>query len=147
MNPGGTTDLTRRGFFSSVSGGLCGAALLHLLGREVRGDSAPVADLKPRPPHFPARAKAVIHLFQNGGPSQVDLFDPKTELIRRQGQKPGDGYVNPVDVKKTGTWLSSPFRFSPSGKSGMELSELIPETAKHADEVNERFPRIFRRRQ
>ena len=62
-------DPSRRSFFRSVSGGLCGAALLDLLGRDLRADSSPVADLKPRSPHFPAKARAVIHLFQNGGPS------------------------------------------------------------------------------
>ncbi len=89
----------------------------------------------PRAPHFGARAKRVIYLFQNGGPSQVDLFDTKPELTRRNGEKPGEGFVNDVDAKKTGTWLASPFKFHRRGQSGLELSELLPELGRHADDI------------
>src|SRR5262245_25571800 len=75
--------VTRRGLFRSMSGGICGAALTYLLGRDASRLSAaeqprqPPIDLKPRPPHFAAKARSVIHLFMNGGPSQMDLSDPK----------------------------------------------------------------------
>src|SRR5262249_52140230 len=71
---------SRRSFFSRVGTGIYGAALAHLLSRDLYGaEDARKGDhdLKPRPPHFPPKAKAVIHLFMNGGPSQMDLFDPK----------------------------------------------------------------------
>jgi hypothetical protein len=126
--------LTRRALFDRVGSGLSGIALGSLLAESARASGFQF-DLLPKQPHFPAKAKRVIMLFQNGGPSQVDLFDPKPELVKRQGEKPGDGYVNPVDPKKTGTWLGSQFRFSRHGQCGMELSELIPETAKHADDI------------
>ena len=78
-----------------MGGGLGQAALLSLLGRDLPGaraeatqGAAPeqVFDLKPRQPHFYPKAKAVIHLFMNGGPSQMDLFDPKPELTRNHGK-------------------------------------------------------------
>ncbi|HUQ93574.1 MAG TPA: DUF1501 domain-containing protein [Bryobacteraceae bacterium] len=122
--------LSRRDFFGRIGSGLGGIALGSLLAET----DAPY-NVAPKRPHFAPKARRVIMLFQNGGPSQVDMFDPKTELVRRQGQKPGDGYVNPVDVQKTGTWLASPFRFHRDAQCGMELSELIPETAKHAGEM------------
>src|SRR6185436_3896636 len=83
--------LTRRGFFQRVGGGLHGAALAYLLGQDLyRGASAADARrshyLLPRAAHFPAKAKAVIHLFMNGGPSQMDLFDPKPMLDRNHGK-------------------------------------------------------------
>src|SRR5690242_6001453 len=100
------TDLSRRGFFRSVSGGLCGAALLDLLGRDVRADTPPVADLKPRPPHVPAKAKAVIHLFQNRGPSQMDLFDPKPMLVTQHGKPSFDKIAGEVEfIKDAGAIL------------------------------------------
>ena len=85
--------LTRRGFFHRMSGGVAGAALTYLLGQD-RGvrllaadDSANApSDLKPHASQFPAKAKAVIHLFLNGGPSQMDLFDPKPMLDKHHGE-------------------------------------------------------------
>ena len=75
--------LTRRSFFESVSGGICGAALAHLLGSEMSANTGPIArrvpDLRPRQPHRQPKANAVIHLFMNGGPSQMDLYDPKEQ--------------------------------------------------------------------
>src|SRR5690242_645979 len=81
--------LHRRSFFGRVAGGIYGAALLSLLDRDLYGDEAaharPVHDLAPRPSHFPPRARAVIHLYMNGGPSQMDLFDPKPMLDKLHG--------------------------------------------------------------
>lgn len=124
--------MSRRQLFSRLGTGASALALASLLAEE-----APAAgyDLQPRQPHFPGRAKRVIYLFQNGGPSHVDLFDPKSELKKREGEKPGEGFVNDVDVKKTGSWLGSPFQFSKHGASGLELSECLPELAKHADDI------------
>src|SRR5262245_28548665 len=85
---------TRRSFFTRVAGGVYGAALASLLGEDLyRGsrllaaEPGPPHDLKPRSPHFSGRASSVIHLFMNGGPSQMDLFDPKPMLDQHHGEK------------------------------------------------------------
>lgn len=129
--------LSRREFFSRLGSGAGALALATLLCEQAEGQTTPhvAYDLLPKKPMLPAKAKRVIYLFQNGGPSQVDLFDPKTELRKRQGERPGSDYVNDVDAKKTGLWLGSPFAFQKQGQSGMELSELLPELGKHADNI------------
>ena len=130
--------LSRRELFSRLGMGAGALALAALLAEEASAAPEPrgaTYDLLPKAPHFASRAKRVIYLFQNGGPSQVDLFDPKPELSRQAGQKPGADYVNDVDVKKTGTWLGSPFQFHRHGQSGLELSELLPGLGRHADEI------------
>ena len=84
--------VTRRDFFASMSGGLGTAALAGLLSRDLYGTNGLLAaesafpDQTPKQPHFEPQAKAVIHLFMNGGPSQMDLFDPKEELTRNHGK-------------------------------------------------------------
>src|SRR5579872_417120 len=83
-------------------------------------------DLKPRPSHFPGPAKAAILLYQEGGPSQMDLFDPKPELTRRNGQPhPAGVEIATADTNKNAL-LASPFRFRRHGECGMELSEILP---------------------
>jgi len=125
--------LTRREIFRGLHASVAGLALGSLL------DAAPTPsvrfDVLPKKPHFAPRARRVIMLFQNGGPSQMDLFDPKPELKRRDGEKPGDGFINTVDIKKTGQWMGSPFAFQRHGQCGMELSELLPGLARHADDI------------
>ncbi|MSQ95501.1 MAG: DUF1501 domain-containing protein [Gemmataceae bacterium] len=96
---------------------------------ERRGDN-----LRPRPGHHPAKAKAVIQLFQNGGPSQMDLFDPKTELTRRNGQ-PHPEQVETFQLGNRNVLLGSPFRFARRGRCGMELSEIIPHLGSVADDL------------
>ena len=130
--------LSRRDLFQSIGAGLGGMALANLLGQAfaaTAGARRAEYDVLPKNPHFPPKARRVILLFQNGGPSQVDLFDSKQELTKRDGQKPGQGYVNDVDAKKTGAWLCSPFKFSKQGQCGMELSELLPGLASHVDKL------------
>ena len=90
-------------------------------------------DLKARRGHFPGRAKAVIQLMQSGGPSQMDLFDPKAELTRRNGQ-PQAG-VEKFQVNNSDRLFASPFKFKRHGESGLEFSEVIPQMASVADEV------------
>ncbi len=120
---------SRRDFLTRMSAGIGGIAAGSMLASDGR------FDVTPKAPHFEPKAKRVIFLFQNGGPSQVDLFDPKPELIKRNGQKPGEGYINTVDIKKTGNWLGSPFQFKPHGQSGIVLSEVLPGLARHADRI------------
>ncbi|MBM3457040.1 MAG: DUF1501 domain-containing protein [Armatimonadetes bacterium] len=118
----------RRAFLTSSTGAL-GALALHTLLAESGAAAGSAAA-----PHHPAAADSVICLFQHGGPSQVDLFDPKPELTRRDGQ-PYDGELEIHFVVQRGNCLASPFRFAPQGRCGMELSELLPHTGRIADEL------------
>jgi hypothetical protein len=95
--------------------------------------ASPVSPLAPKAPHFPARAKHVIFLFLNGGPSQVDTFDPKPMLAKYDGQRAPSG--NEKTERKTGNLLKSPFTFKKYGHSGIEISEIFPQLAAHADEL------------
>src|SRR3954451_2916794 len=116
--------LTRRGFLGSVSGAVCGAALAYLLGRDHAARADAPADLRPRPPHFPAKARSVIHLFMNGGPSQMDLFDPKPELHRLHGKPYFDKIAGEVEfIKDAGALMRRPFRFAQHGRCGAWVSE------------------------
>lgn len=127
---------TRRAFLGGACGGLGTLALAHLLGRESRADqpARPRGPLEPRPSHHPARAQAVICLFQHGGPSQMDLFDPKPTLRRWHG-RPHPGNLETHFHTQMGNVLASPFRFLRHGQAGMELSELLPHTARIADDI------------
>jgi hypothetical protein len=90
--------------------------------------------LAPKKPHFPAKAKHVVHLFMNGGPSQVDTFDPKPLLEKYHG-KPLPT-TNLRTERKTGAAMRSPFRFRKYGRSGIEVSELFAQTAaRHIDSM------------
>lgn len=122
-------ELSRRAFLGRYAGSLGGLALADLLMRE-RSFAADSAE----PRHQAARAKSVICLFQHGGPSQMDLFDPKPELTRRHGEPyPGDLEVH--FHEKRGNILGSPFEFAPHGQSGMVLSEILPHTAGIVDDI------------
>jgi hypothetical protein len=122
---------TRRAFLGRYAGCLGTLALADLLAAE---ESASVDPLSLQEPYHPPRARAVICLFQHGGPSQMDLFDPKPELNRRQGQAyPGE--LEAHFHTQVGKLLASPFRFRPCGQSGIEMSELLPHTAKIADKI------------
>jgi hypothetical protein len=84
-------------------------------------------------PHFPAKAKRVIHLFMNGGPFQADLFDPKPALEKYAGQKPEGADL--LTERPTGGLLPSPFGFRRCGESGVPVSELLPQLSRHIDEI------------
>lgn len=87
-----------------------------------------------RPPHHVPRARRVIFLYMPGGPSHVDLFDPKPRLARENGQ-PLPFEKPRLERTKTGNLLASPWRFSRHGSSGIEVSELLPHTASHIDDI------------
>ncbi len=89
--------------------------------------------LAPRQPHFDAPARRVVHLFMNGGPSQVDTFDPKPELNKRHGEKLPAGNLR--TERRTGHAMRSPFKFKRYGESGIEVSSLFEKTAEHIDEI------------
>jgi hypothetical protein len=97
--------------------------------------AANLSPLAPRAPQFPGKAKRVIHLFMNGGPSQIDTFDPKPLLKKFHGKSlPGKEELG-KDKRLGGAALGSPFEFKQHGQSGMEISELFPHVAKHADDL------------
>jgi len=89
--------------------------------------------LSPRAPHFAPKAKRVIHLFMNGGPSHVDTFDPKPMLDKLHGKKLP--IENLRTERKTGAAFRSPFKFRRWGRSGIEVSELFPNVAESIDEI------------
>src|SRR4051794_37293627 len=134
--PAGHAPLTRRELLrrGGMGFGLLGLASLldtnGLLGTARAADTAPLA---PKAPHFPAKAKRVVHLFMNGGPSHVDTFDPKPMLDKFHG-KPLPN-PNLRTERKTGAALRSPFRFRKSGQSGIEVSELFAKTAEYVDDL------------
>ena len=120
--------LSRREMLRSSALGFGGLALAQLLHAEQREN----ASLAPRPPHFGPRAKSVIMLMQNGGPSQMDLFDPKPELAR------GTGRTMAVETFQQGNsdkLLASPMTFAKHGRCGMDFSHALPHLAATADDV------------
>jgi hypothetical protein len=131
--------LTRRELLrrSGTGFGLLGLAGLlaseGLLGSAARAAPTEINPLAPKQPHFPPRAKQVVHLFMNGGPSHVDTFDPKPILDKYHG-KP---LPNPTlrTERKTAGALRSPFTFKRYGKSGIEVSELFARTAELIDDL------------
>jgi hypothetical protein len=121
----------RRGFLQQCAGGLGMIALWHLLAEEGRADEeAPdVNPLKPKPPHFPAKAKSVIFLFMAGGPSHLDLFDPKPSLQKWDGQALPESMsknLNLAFIKPTAKIWPSPRTFRHYGTCGTEFADLIP---------------------
>jgi len=108
--------------------GLAGVLAPELLAAPKAATGNPLA---PKSPHYPAKAKRVIHLFMNGGPSQVDTFDPKPELTKQHGKK----IAGKQTERKTGNAFASPFKFKKCGKSGIEVSEIYPEIGKVIDDI------------
>jgi uncharacterized protein DUF1501 len=121
---------TRREFLWQVGGGFAGLALADLLARDVAASASSA-----KQPHFPAKAKHCIFLFMNGGPSQVDTFDPKPALAKYHGQPyTGDAKVG-SNGRPIGHLMQSPFEFKPHGQSGLEISSLFPQLAQFADDL------------
>jgi Protein of unknown function (DUF1501) len=134
--------LTRRELLTGTAFGVGAIALAHLLRQD--GALADIVkkpgenlslDLRARAPHFAPRAKAMISLFMHGGPSHVDLLDPKPELSKRDGAE-YDGevvfsFVNRASKKLFG----SPWKFAQHGQCGTEVSELLPETSGIVDDI------------
>jgi hypothetical protein len=124
--------LTRTG----VGMGLLGLTQLlgdsGLLSAHAR-DMNPINPLTPRAPHFPAKVRRVIHIFANGGPSQVDTFDPKPALAKYAGKSLPTSNLR--TERKTGAAFPSPFKFQKYGQSGLEVSEIFANTARHIDDI------------
>lgn len=119
--------LTRRQFLNRIGMGVGGLALATMIDpRDLLGATAPLpaGPLAPRAPHFPGKAKAVIHIFAQGAPSHVDTWDPKPMLAKMDDQTIGDGVA-----------MASPFKFAKYGQSQLEVSEVFAKTAAHADDL------------
>jgi hypothetical protein len=130
---------SRRDFLLQSGGGLGAIALASLLKDEAQaaGTKASLNPLAPRKPHFEPRAKRVIYLFMHGGPSHVDLFDPKPDLMKYNGQPIPDSFGMVMTRRKVAqNPLLGPVRaFKPRGKSGIEISDFLPCIAEHADDL------------
>ncbi|MEZ6067769.1 MAG: DUF1501 domain-containing protein [Planctomycetaceae bacterium] len=127
---------TRRDLLRRTGMGLGAASLaglLHDAGDLHAADATSISPMSPRQPHFPAKAKHVIHIFCNGGPSHVDTFDPKPALAKYAGKElPTE---NLKTERKTGAALPSPFKFKKYGESGIEVSELFSHVAESIDDI------------
>jgi uncharacterized protein DUF1501 len=142
--------VTRRQFLRRSVTGVGGLALASLLdGRFLRGEERPAAPagaappagrkpLAPRPPHFPARAKNVIYIHMAGAPSQLDLFDHKPKLNELDGKSCPDSLLKNerfAFIKGVPKMLGTPHKFSRTGRSGQELSNLLPHLAEVVDDI------------
>ena len=120
--------LTRRQFLNRFGMGFGAMGMATMLNPGLVGNTqATVASpLAPKNPHFPAKAKHVIHVFAQGGPSHLDTWDPKPGLAKYAGKEVAE---------IGGVPLPSPFKFTPSGQSGVEVSEVFPNIGKHIDDI------------
>jgi hypothetical protein len=136
--------ISRRDFLFDCGGGLSGVGLAWLLAQDkllgaTAGGCAAASNVAspyaPKPSHFAPRAKRVVSLFMSGGVSHMDTFDPKPALDKYAGHPlEGKGEIV-VRQGHPGPLMPSPFKFSRHGQSGLEISELFPEVARHADEL------------
>jgi hypothetical protein len=129
--------LRRRWFLKDCSVGLGSLAALELLAGDSSAQEA-AGPLAVRAPHFPAKIKRIVYMFQAGAPSQLELYDPKPELAKRNGQLPPpellQGY-RAAFINPNSALLGGKFGFAPQGKCGMELSEVLPQIGGIADEM------------
>lgn len=130
----------RRGFLHRVAGGIYGAALASLLSGDRFGARCLAATTAPaavRPQsRFQPRAKSVIQLFMHGGPSQIDLFDPKPALDKHHGEEYFSKIAGEVEFgAEAGALMRSPFKFAQHGQSGLWISDAMPHLATQADEL------------
>jgi hypothetical protein len=138
--PASPIKLSRREVLCRIGGGFGALGLASLLAdgdllastrQLLTGAKNPLA---PRPPHFPARARRVIYLFMNGGPSHVDTFDPKPALSKYAGQALPQTMVK-TGRKQVGKLMASPFKAQPYGQSGITITELFPNVARCIDDI------------
>jgi len=121
--------MTRREILQRIGSGFGMVGLAPLLAEQ----TVPTGPLAVKPTHFLARAKHVIFLFLNGGPSLVDTFDPKPMLTRYDGQPLPGGSLQ--TERKTGNLMRSPFQFKRCGQSGIEVSEIFPRIGESIDDI------------
>jgi hypothetical protein len=129
---------TRRHFLDNVLGGMGSAAVASLLAAEGRTATTALNPMAPKAPHFAPRAKNVIFLFMGGAPSQIDLFDPKPELEKWNGQQLPESIAKNLQlafIQPTAKVLASRRKFKPCGNSGIEISEWLPHISEIADDI------------
>jgi hypothetical protein len=130
--------ISRRQTLNQIALGFGGLAFNSLLSETLSARADPVGSaqgpLAPRQPHFPARAKRIIFLFMHGGPSHIDLFDPKPQLTKDSGKKL-PFKASRVTFAKRGNLMGSPWRFRPCGDSGIPMSELWQHLPSVADDL------------
>ncbi len=131
--------ISRRQMLSRCANGFGAVALASLMGEAAYGGNIVTGGdtsdpMRPRPSHYPARAKSVIFLFMDGGPSQVDTFDPKPRLDREHGQAIR-AKVQPTQFNNVGKVLRSPWKFENRGQSGIPVSGLFPHVGAWVDEM------------
>ena len=134
MNP--TSHFSRRNFLLTAGGG-AGAIALAAMTNPPGFAADTSSTLAPRPTHFRPRAKRVIWLFMHGGPSHVDLLDPKPELVKHAGQPVPESF-GPVMTRRdvARNPLMPPIKpFRPRGESGLEISDFLPRLSRHADDL------------
>jgi hypothetical protein len=125
--------LSRREALLRSGTGFGSLALADLMINESNAEVEKMDPLAPKQAHYPSKAKHVVHLFMNGGPSQVDTFDPKPMLDKYHGKPLPE--TNLRTERKTGAAMRSPFKFKKHGQSGIEVSELFENTAMHVDDM------------
>ena len=127
--------LSRRSLLATAANGFGALAFRALFGSSA--SAASTGPLAPRTPHFPPRARSVIFLFMEGAVSQVDSFDYKPMLEKHHGQDPrrAIGKLEKTQFENIGTVLKSPWKFSRHGQSGLWISDLFPQVARHADDL------------
>lgn len=125
--------ISRREVLSRCGMGMGALALQPLISELAGAETTGVNPLLPKSPHFAPKAKRVIHIFCNGGPSHVDTFDPKPSLETYAGKPlPGE---TPRTERQTGAVYPTPFKFKKYGESGIEISELFENVGRHADDL------------
>ena len=124
--------MTRRDMLRQAACGFGGAAMAALLGQSAVGKTNDVTQLGK--PHFAPKVKSVIFLYMDGGPSQVDTWDPK-ELLTRDNGKPFGMKREPTQFNNAGNTLGSPWKFRNYGESGIPVSDLFPHVAQHVDDL------------
>lgn len=125
--------ISRREALLRSGTGFGSLALAALMENAAGAEVEKMDPLVPKKSHYPAKAKHVVHLFMNGGPSQVDTFDPKPMLDKYHGKPLPE--TNLRTERKTGAAMRSPFKFKKHGQSGIEVSELFENTAMHIDDM------------
>ena len=125
-------EVSRRETLKQLGAGFGGLALGAMLCEESQATTS-IHDLRQRKPMHSPRAKAVIQLFMHGGPSQMDLLDPKPMLNKYHGKTPPDSVVD--DENRTKYLFGSPFKFHKQGESGIEFSDQLPHVGRHADRI------------
>ena len=130
----------RRNFLQQTGAGLSALALSAILGEDgfaADGTKAVLDPLAAKKPHHRVRAKSVIWLFMEGGPSHLDTFDPKPELLKLAGKPMPESFGRPITARGTGsnTIMPSQRVFKPYGQSGLPVSDWLPNIAEHVDDL------------